>query len=80
MSDEGKQIVEVACGVCMFDLPGDGCDLAVRNNGKAYFVKGTDIDDHGFCNTIRKAKVQGELIGGVYHVTELKLLPHDHGK
>ncbi|RYF83189.1 MAG: hypothetical protein EOO03_15575, partial [Chitinophagaceae bacterium] len=54
------QTVEAACGQCMFKLKGDDCDLAVRINGKAYFVNGTKIDDHGdahaddgFCNRIR---------------------------
>ena len=87
MSKTDPQIMEVACGECMFDLPGDGCDLAVRINGQAFFVEGTDIDDHGdahagdgFCTTIRKARVQGEVIDGVYHVAQLELLPQDHGK
>lgn len=82
VSETKAQIMEVACGECMFDLPGDGCDLAVRYNGKAYFVAGTGIDDHGdahsddgFCNAIRKAEVRGELIRDVFHVTELQLLP-----
>ncbi len=82
VNSNDKQIVEVACGECMFDLPGDGCDLAVRIDGKAHFVEGTSIDDHGdahagdgFCNAIRKAEVKGELIDDVFHVTELKLLP-----
>jgi len=75
------QILEVACGECMFGLPGDDCDLAVRVDGKAYFVKGTHIDDHGdahagegFCNAIRRAEVKGELINNIFQVTEFKLL------
>lgn len=61
--------VEAACGQCQFKLPGHTCDLAVRINGKAYFVDGVHIDSlgdahakDGFCNAIRKAKVQGELV------------------
>ena len=69
--DPKKQIlfVEAACGQCQFKLPGHTCDLAVRINGKAYFVDGVHIDSlgdahakDGFCNAIRKAKVQGELV------------------
>jgi hypothetical protein len=41
------QVVETACGECQFKLAGKSCDLAVRIDGKAYFVDGTDIDSHG---------------------------------
>ena len=75
------QIVETACGECQFKLSGDGCDLAVRINGKAYFVDGTDIDSHGdahakdgFCNAVRKAEVQGEIVNDRFKVTYYKLL------
>ena len=74
-------IVETACGECQFKLPGKGCDLAVRIDGKAYFVDGTDIDSHGdahakdgFCNAVRKAEVQGEIVNNRYKVTYFKLL------
>jgi len=40
-------IVDAACGECMFSMPGDGCNLAVRVDGQPYFVDGTGIDDHG---------------------------------
>ena len=53
---------EAACGQCQFKMSGFGCDLAVRIDGKAYYVTGTDLYDHGdahahdgFCNKIRKA-------------------------
>jgi len=75
-------IVEASCGQCNFSLKGKGCDLAVRINGKAYYVKGTGINDHGdahdddgFCNSIRKAEVQGDVEKGKYVVTYFKLLP-----
>ena len=66
--DKNKELllVEASCGQCKFGLPGNSCDLAVRINGKSYFVDGTAIDDHGdahakdgFCNAVRKANVQG---------------------
>ena len=42
------QIVETACGQCQFGMKGKaGCDLAVRIDGKSYFVDGTDINKHG---------------------------------
>ena len=75
------QVVETACGECQFKLTGKGCDLAVRIEGKAYFVDGTDIDSHGdahakdgFCNAVRKAEVQGEVVNDRFKVTYFKLL------
>ncbi|HEY5771436.1 MAG TPA: DUF6370 family protein [Chitinophagaceae bacterium] len=75
------QVVETACGECQFKLAGKGCDLAVRIDGKAYFVDGTDIDSHGdahaedgFCKAVRKAEVQGNLVNDRFKVTYFKLL------
>ena len=75
------QIVDVACGECKLGLPGKSCDLAVRINGKSYFVDGTKIDDHGnahakegFCNAVSKAAVQGEIVGDRFVVTYFKLI------
>ena len=75
------QVVDAACGECKFGLKGKGCDLAVRINGKSYFVDGTDIDSHGdahakdgFCNSIRKAEVQGEIVGNRFKASYFKLV------
>ncbi|MEO6232923.1 MAG: DUF6370 family protein [Ferruginibacter sp.] len=75
------QVVEVACGECKFGMKGKSCDLAVRINGKAYFVDGTNIDDHGdahakdgFCNAVRMANVQGEIVDGRFKATYFKLI------
>lgn len=74
--------VDVSCGQCQFKLPGEGCDLAVRIDENAFYVDGTGINDHGdahskegFCNAVRKAEVQGELLNDRYKVTYFKLLP-----
>jgi hypothetical protein len=76
------EIAEVSCGECKFKMVGSGCDLAVRIDGKSYFVDGTKIDQHGdahakdgFCETIRKAEVQGVVVGDRYKVSYFKLLP-----
>jgi hypothetical protein len=76
------QIVEASCGQCQFGLKGKGCNLAVRIDGKAYFVDGTSIDEHGdahgadgFCEAVRKAEVSGELVKNRYQVTFFKVLP-----
>ena len=76
------QIVETACGECQFKLKGTSCDLAVRINGKAYFVDGTLIDDHGdahakegFCNAVSKAEVQGKIVNNRFKASYFKMLP-----
>lgn len=88
-SQEKKaKIVEVSCGQCQFKMnQKKGCDLAVRIDGKSYFVEGTKIDDHGdahendgFCNAIRKAEVIGEIKGDKFVVSYFKLLPESTKK
>lgn len=73
--------LEASCGTCMFKMKGDGCKLAVRFEGKDYFLEGTSIDDHGdahdqegFCNAISKAKVQGRVKGDTFKVSYFELL------
>lgn len=87
--DSSKQIltVEASCGQCKLGLKGKGCNLAVRINGKAYFVDGTDIDSHGdahaddgFCKKIRKAKVQGQIVDDRFKASYFELLPEAETK
>jgi hypothetical protein len=80
-------VVETACGKCKLGLKGTECELAVRIKGKAYYVDGTSIDDHGdahakdgFCNAVRKAEVQGEIVNGRFKATYFKLLPDQSKK
>jgi Family of unknown function (DUF6370) len=75
------QVVEAACGECQLGLEGNSCDLAVRIDGRSYFVDGTNIDSHGdahakdgFCKMIRKAEVQGEIVANRFKVTYFRLL------
>jgi len=75
------RVVEAACGECQFGMEGKSCDLAVKIDGKAYFVDGTAIDEHGdahakdgFCNAVRKAEVQGEVVNGRFRATYFRLL------
>ena len=75
------RIVEASCGECQLGLPGKGCDLAIRIDGKAYFVDGTSIDKHGdahaedgFCEAIREAEVQGEIVNDRFKATYFKLI------
>lgn len=82
--DPKKEIltVEAACGQCQLGLPGKRCDLAVRIHGKAYFVDGIPIDSlgdahakDGFCNAIRKAKVQGQVVNNRFKASYFALEP-----
>lgn len=75
------QIAVASCGQCQFGLKGKGCDLAVRINGKAYFVDGSHIDSHGdahakdgFCNAIRKAEVKGRVVNSRFIASYFKLI------
>lgn len=74
------KIAEIACGECMFKMPGKGCDLAVRIDGKPYFVDGRAIDDFGdahaddgFCNFIKKGKVSGEIVKSRFKAKSIQL-------
>lgn len=80
--NEIKQVAEVSCGQCKFDLDSeDGCSLAVRIDDKAYFVEGFSIDDFGdahdehtgFCEVIRKGEVTGEIVDNKFVANSIKL-------
>lgn len=82
--DKSKKLmkVEASCGQCKLGLKGKSCDLAVRINGKAYFVDGANIDsfgdahsEKGFCNAISKAKVQGEIVNDRFKATYIQVMP-----
>ena len=81
--DPAKKVytVEATCGQCQFKMKGKGCTLAVRIDGKFYFVEKVAIDDfgdahanEGFCNAIRKAKVQGEIVGDKFVASYFEIL------
>lgn len=81
-SKEVTQLAEISCGQCQLGLEGQGCDLAVRIDNKAYYVDGSGIDDHGdahaadgMCNTVRKAEVKGKIINNRYKAESIKILP-----
>lgn len=61
--------------------------MAVRIDGKAYPVDGTDIHKHGdahakdgFCSVVRQAVVSGEIVDNRFKATEFKLLPMEEKK
>ena len=76
-------VAEVSCGQCQFHLTGqEGCDLAIKFEGKAYFVDGAHIDDFGdahdknsgFCEVIRTAEVIGKLENNRFKVRAMTLI------
>ena len=80
---EISAIVDTACGQCQFGMTSQkGCDLAVKIDGKTYFVDGTSIDEHGdahdkekgFCEVTRKAKVTGKIENGRFKATSFKIV------
>tara|TARA_Y100001958_G_scaffold94304_1_gene64532 strand:- start:306 stop:638 length:333 start_codon:yes stop_codon:yes gene_type:complete len=81
--DPNIQLTEAkaSCGICMFDMDGFKCELAVNIDGIKYYVEGTDFDDYGdahsdngFCNAIRDAKLQGQIVDDKYIATYFKLI------
>lgn len=76
------RIVEAACGQCQLGLPGRGCELAVRLEGKSYFVDGVPLDQlgdahapDGLCNAVRQARVTGQIVNGRFVAVTCELLP-----
>ena len=77
-----NQVVDAACGQCQFKMTEkSGCDLAVKIDGKSYFVDGTTIHDHGdahaddgFCEAIQQANVKGEIIDGRFKTESFTLI------
>ena len=77
-----NKVVDIACGECKFKMKGKSCDLAIRMDGKTYFVDGKTVDDfgdahskHGFCNAISKATVTGEIVGDRFKAKTITLIP-----
>jgi hypothetical protein len=75
-------VVEAACGQCLLGKNGKGCDLAIRIDGKSYFVDGVNFDSlgdahakDGMCNVIRRAKVTGEIKNQRFAATSFVMLP-----
>jgi hypothetical protein len=62
-------------------MEGKACDLAVRIDGKAYFVDGTSIDSHGDAHAAdgflcrHMAKVTGTVVNDRFVATSFELLP-----
>lgn len=82
--DSTKQVytVKASCGKCKLGLTGKTCALAIKINGQTMYVDGATIDefgdahdDHGFCQAVRSARVQGEVVNGRFKLSYFELLP-----
>ncbi len=64
--------VEAGCGKCEYGLV-DACALAIKVDGKAYLVDGTDIisDEVGLCGATRPAKVTGEVTDDTHFMAKV---------
>jgi len=73
--------VEVGCGQCLFDMEGNGCDLAFRLGEQRWFADGVDLaslgDPHaeqGWCNAVRQAVVSGRVVDGRFVASKFELV------
>lgn len=71
---------KASCGICMFDMQGEQCELAIQYNNSKYYVKGAKIDDYGdahstegFCNAILDVTIQGEINNNKFLLTFFKV-------
>ena len=77
------QEVEAGCATCVFDMEDVvGCKLAVKIDGTAYLVTGSEIDDHGdahapdgLCQVARAAVVLGGIEGDRFVAKKFRLNP-----
>ena len=77
----GRLQAELACGQCVFGLPGEGCDLAVRIDGETFYCDGAGIDDFGdahaadgLCNAAKAASVAGVFREGRFQIKQAELV------
>lgn len=87
--DKSKKvyIVQASCGSCNFKMKVPGCPLAIKLDDKYYLVDGAKLDDYGdahaedgFCNVIKKAKVQGDTSGSVFKATYFELVKREKSR
>lgn len=80
--DLNEAVVEATCGQCNWEMGNEGCEPAVKIDGKRYWVEGIDMmdlgdphDEGGMCLMVRKAKVSGRLENGIFTASAFELLP-----
>lgn len=78
---EAPRIVDAGCGRCLFGRKEDKkCNLAIKVDGKSYFVDGFHIKqfgnpdlDGGMCKRVHKAKVAGEVANSRFVASAFEL-------
>ena len=77
--DIGLITAKASCGICMFNMEGEKCELAVDIKGDKYYVLGAHIDsfgdahsDNGFCNAIKEVEIQGSIVNDKFNLTYFK--------
>ncbi len=71
------QTVETGCGSCIYKMEGvEGCQTAVKIEGKAYLVTGVETDAHdlGLCKEAKQATVSGKVEGDKFVATAYELV------
>ena len=70
---------KASCGICMFNMEGEKCELAVDIKGDKYYVLGAHIDsfgdahsENGFCNAIKEVEIQGSILNDKFNLTYFK--------
>ncbi len=67
---------EVACGSCIYGMPGvSGCKAAVQVDGRPLLMGGVGIDAHaaGLCGSAKQARVAGHVDGETFVSTFVKV-------
>jgi len=71
---------EVGCGGCIFEMAdAEGCEAAVKVDGKAYRIVGVEIPAHkiGLCSGSAEADMAGEVQDGIFVATSFALTETD---
>lgn len=77
-SAAGFQTLEAGCAGCVFHMPGaEGCQLAVKIDGKPYLVTGFEMPGHesGLCDRSRMAEIKGQVEGDQFVAKSFALKP-----
>lgn len=78
LAQPAAQDLETGCGNCVFGMDGvQGCQLAVKLDGKPYLVSGVEMPDHesGLCDHSRMAAITGQVEGERFVATSFALKP-----
>lgn len=67
---------EIGCAACSYHMEGvKSCTLAVKIDGKAYLVNGSDVNVHQFCGSkgAKPGTVSGKIVDGKFVATDVKV-------